>query len=59
MNLNCISEVLMHAGFIENFIKSVRKFSLVTYKNMLKVQAVPTGAYTDNSSEINATLLGH
>ena len=33
INLNCISEVLMHGRFLENFIKSW-KISLVTYKNM-------------------------
>ena len=31
----------MHGHFFENFIKSW-KISLVTYKNMQKVQAVPT-----------------
>ena len=41
IKLNRISEVLMHGRFFENFIKSW-KISLVTCKNMLKVQAVPT-----------------
>ena len=41
IKLNRISEVLMHGRFSETFIKSW-KFSLVTYKNMWKFQAVPT-----------------
>ena len=41
IKLNQISKVLLHGRFFENFIKSW-KISLVTYKNMSKVQAVST-----------------
>ena len=41
IKLNRINEDLMHGHFLENFSKSW-KISLVTNKNMEKVQAVPT-----------------
>ena len=43
IKLNRISEVLLHVRFFDNLIKSW-KVRLVTYKNMQKVQAVPTRA---------------
>ena len=41
VKLNRISEVLIHEHFFENLIK-LWKISLVAYKNIKKVQSVPT-----------------